>query len=108
MTLASTGFSGFRPDATTSERLFRIRPTPALCILNPDGDNGASVLVTRQIARAVLNRAIGSGAGDDQRHVITFYPGNNQIRIAQRSSIFAAAVKPPTSISMHRFSECTA
>jgi CBS domain-containing protein len=44
-------------------------------LVSPDGDNGASVFVSRQVARAVLNRAIGSGAGDDQRHVPTFYPG---------------------------------
>jgi hypothetical protein len=44
--------------------------------LSPDGDNGASVLQTRQLQRAVLNRAIGSGAGDDQRHVPMFYGGN--------------------------------
>ena len=46
-------------------------------LVSPDGDNGASVLVTRQLQRAVLNRAIGSGAGDDHRHVPTFYPGTS-------------------------------
>jgi hypothetical protein len=43
-------------------------------VLNPDGDDSASIQMARQVARAVLNRAIGAGAGDDQRHVITFYP----------------------------------
>jgi hypothetical protein len=44
-------------------------------VLNTDGDNSATVQVARQIQRAVLNRAIGAGAGEDERHVITFYPG---------------------------------
>jgi len=44
-------------------------------VLNTDGDNSTSVQVARQVQRAVLNRAIGAGAGEDERHVITFYPG---------------------------------
>jgi hypothetical protein len=44
-------------------------------IVNPNGDNSMSLQVTRQVQRAVLNRAVGAGAADDQRHVMTFYPG---------------------------------
>jgi hypothetical protein len=43
--------------------------------LNPEGDNSASAFSTRFPMRAVLNRAIGSGAGDDAMHVPTFFPG---------------------------------
>src|SRR6185436_5814288 len=44
-------------------------------VLNTDGDNSTTVQVARQVTRFVLNRAIGAGAGEDERHVITFYPG---------------------------------
>jgi len=44
-------------------------------VLNTDGDNSTTVQLSRQVTRFVLNRAIGAGAGEDERHVITFYPG---------------------------------
>jgi len=42
--------------------------------LNPEGENN-TLFSTRFPMRAVLNRAIGSGAGDNAMHVPTFFPG---------------------------------
>lgn len=44
-------------------------------VVSPDGDDEAFLLRQRQVLRAVLNRAIGAGAADDERHVVTFFPG---------------------------------
>jgi len=44
-------------------------------ILNTDGDNGSSIFQLRLVGRAVLNRAVGAGAADNERHVPTFFPG---------------------------------
>jgi hypothetical protein len=49
--------------------------TAGALVLNTDGDNSTTIQGGRQIGRAVLNRATGAGAGEDERHVITFYPG---------------------------------
>jgi hypothetical protein len=45
--------------------------------INPEGsdDDGTSFYTTRRAARAVLNRAIGSGAADNEAHVPIYFPG---------------------------------
>ncbi|HET9220419.1 MAG TPA: carboxypeptidase regulatory-like domain-containing protein [Terriglobia bacterium] len=44
--------------------------------ITPDGsDTGDSFYAERRAARAVLNRAIGSGAADNESHVPIYFPG---------------------------------
>jgi Carboxypeptidase regulatory-like domain len=59
--------------------------------LNPEGDNGLSAFGTRFPMRAVLNRAIGSGAGDDAMHVPTFFPGTVNPDVALQIDLRAGA-----------------
>jgi len=44
-------------------------------ILSADGDDEAFLFRQRTGYRFVLNRAIGAGAGDNDKHVMTFFPG---------------------------------
>jgi hypothetical protein len=43
-------------------------------VISPDGDDNSSVFFARTTFRAVLNRSIGVGAGEDERHVPMFFP----------------------------------
>jgi hypothetical protein len=44
-------------------------------VVSADGDDSAYLFRQRSVWRAVLNRAVGAGAADNERHVMTFYPG---------------------------------
>jgi hypothetical protein len=49
-------------------------PTQGPLVLSPDGDDAASIHFQRAQFRAVLNRAVGAGAADNERHIPTFFP----------------------------------
>ena len=49
-------------------------PTQGPLVLSPDGDDAVSIHFGRQQFRAVLNRAVGAGAADNERHIPTFFP----------------------------------
>ena len=58
--------------------------------LNPEGEN-STPFITRFPMRAVLNRAIGSGAGDNAMHVPTFFPGTINPDVAVQIDLRAGA-----------------
>ena len=62
--------------------------------ISPDGTNdGASFYTERRSGRAVLNRAIGSGAADNEAHVPIYFPGTPD---PERASV--VDVKPGSDI----------
>lgn len=67
-------------------------------VVNTDGDNSQTVQVGRQVLRAVLNRAVGAGAREDERHVITFYPGTTDPDRATLLDLRAGAEAPNINI----------